>query len=344
MIKQHAAEVKSTWMEPEKWSDEDAFNNYETLRDIVETGLSNASHTENLHEAKGFLIDVQSHFRGLKLRREDREELYGRLQEAFAVVNRKIEDERLNFEYEALVNYAELKPVLEDALGLATGSEDLRAAWDLLLGIQDRIKGAKLLREHRDELYAGLQDSFGMIKLRREEARSAFDQEARHNYTRLKSLVEKGLIQAEETHEYKETREFLKKIQAEFKGVAMLHEQREELYSRLQTAFDILGKRLDDFFRHKKKNWEVKMQFTLSRFSADIYELQSGLEKDQGYLKELEDQLEIIASAGREKEALAGIRARTDALRRGIEFKNQQIARLEIDKNELQNRLEEPEN
>jgi chromosome segregation ATPase len=124
----------------------------------------------------------------------------------------------------------------------------------------------------------------------------------------------------------------------------MVREQREELYSRLQTAFDILGRRLDDFFRHKKKNWEVKMQFTLSRFSADIYELQASLDKDQAYLAELENQLDIILSAGKEKTALAGVQARISSTKRSIENKSQQIALLENDKIELQNRLNEPEN
>ena len=331
-------------METEKWSEDEALQNYENLKSIVETGLANAGHSENLHEAKGFLIDVQGHFKGLKLRREDREELYGRLQAAFAEVNRKIEDERLSFEYEAFSNYADLKPALFDAADQAVKSEDLRATWELLLGIQNRIKSSKLIREHRDELYAGLQNAFGIIKIRREEERQVFDQEAQQNYFRLKALVEKGLIQAEETHEYKETREFLKKIQSEFKGIKMAHEQREELYSRLQTAFDILGKRLDDFFRHKKKNWEVKMQFTLSSLSVDIYELQMALEKDQSYLKELKDQLDIIVSAGKEKDALAGLQARIASTRRSIEHKRQEIATLEMNKSELQNRLDDPEN
>jgi hypothetical protein len=331
-------------MEAEKWSEEEALQNYENLKAIVETGLSNAANAASLHEAKGFLIEVQGHFKGLRLRREDREVLYGRLQAAFADVNRKIEDERLSFEFEALSNYADLKPAVTGASDLAFNTSDLKAAWEVLLDVQNRIKGSKLLREHRDELYSRLQDAFGMIKLRRDEERQVFDQEAHLNYTRLKLLVEKGLAQAEETHEYKETREFLKKIQSEFKGIKMLHEQREELYSRLQTAFDILGKRLDDFFRHKKKNWEVKMQFTLSRFSADIYELQAALDKDQSYLKELEDQLEIIVSAGKDKDILTGIRARIASTRRSIENKHKQIDQLEIEKNELQNRIEDPEN
>jgi hypothetical protein len=330
-------------MEPGKWSEEEALQNYETLKAIVENGLAKAGQSNNPHDAKGVLIEVQSHFRGLMLRREDREELYGRLQQAFAIVNKKIEDERLDFEYEALSNYADLKPAVEDVSSRSVTSEDLRALWESLLDLQNQVRSSKLLREHRDELYVALQQAFGMVKKRREEERQLFDQESYNNYTRIKALVEKGLKQAEETHEYKETREFLKKIQSEFKGIKMLHEQREELYSRLQTAFDILGKRLDDFFRHKKKNWEVKMQFTLSRFAADIYELQTSIDKDQDYLKELEDQLDIIVSADKDNEFVTGLQARIASTRISIDQKRHKIAQLGIDKSELQNRLEEPE-
>ena len=330
-------------MEEDKYQEDDLHQNYLELREILEAGLASAGHAGNLHEAKGFLIEVQNHFRGLKLRREDREELYNRLQDAFTAINRKLEDERLDFELEALSNYADLKPEVEKASFMALNSQDTRETWDFLIGVQNRIKGAKLFREQRDEFFGRLQEAFGMIKLRREEEQQAFEHESGQNYTRLKALVEKGLAQAEETHEYKETREFLKKIQSEFKGIKLAREQREELYSRLQTAFDILGKRLDEFFRYKKKNWEVKMQFTLSRFTADSFELRESLHKEQSVLEALEDQLGILVSSGKDKDARAGLEARIVSAHRSIERKQQQVLNLETEMEELKNRLEETE-
>jgi len=331
-------------MELDKNRDDGQYQNYLQLKDILEAGLATAGLTTDVREAKGFLIEVQNHFKGLLLRREDREELYARLQEAFAAVNKKIEDERLDFELTALSNYDSLKPDVEKAAAMAATDENTREAWDFLLVVQNRVKGSRLLREHRDELFGKLQGAFETIKSRRDEERHLFEQESGQNYLRLKALVDKGLAQAEETHEYKETREFLKKIQAEFKGLKMVHEQREELYSRLQTAFDILGKRLDEFFRYKKKNWEVKMQFTLSRLSADIYELGESLKKDKDYLAELEDHHEILVSSGKEKDVLVGVEARIISIKRSIEQKYRQITDLEIEKDELKNRLEDPEN
>ncbi len=330
-------------MELDKNPEEESFQNYLILKETLKNGLAIAAQAKDLREAKGCLIEVQGHFKGLKLRREDREELYTRLQNAFSEVNARIEDERLEFEYEALANYADLKAAVHEASSLAGKSRDFRETWDILIGVQSRIKGAKLFREQREELFMGLQDAFTSVKSWRDKERQEFENEAQQNYLRLKVLVEKGLIQAEETHEYKDTREYLKKIQAEFKGIKMAHEQREELYSRLQTAFDILGKRLDEFFRNKKKNWEVKMQYKLSQFSVDIFELQDALSKEQANLSALEDQLDILVSAGKDSAAKIGLQARIASALRSIERKQKQIAAFEIERSELQIRMDHPE-
>jgi predicted nucleic acid-binding Zn-ribbon protein len=314
--------------------------NFLNLQEIVDSGLARASREKDPKEAKSILIDVQNHFRGLKLYREDREMLYGRLQDSFAQVNKRIEDERKAFEGEVQGNYVQLKRAVQEA-GEKTGkSTDLRESWDMLLDIQAKVKAAKLFREHREELFTGLQTLFTGIKTRREQERQAFDAEARRNYQRLRQMVDDGLRQAEETHEYKETREYLKKIQSEFKGIRMVHEQREELYSRLQTAFDILGKRLDEYFRTKKKNWEVKMQYRLSQYSVEIFELQEAISKDKAYLGDLEDQLDILFSAGKDQPSRIGLESRITSVKRSIARRVEEMARLEMEQMELKEKLD----
>ncbi|MEI6174290.1 MAG: hypothetical protein WCR01_11105 [Bacteroidota bacterium] len=330
-------------MELDKNPDEESRQNYLTLKENLNLGLAQVPHAKDLRQAKGILIEIQNQFKGLKLRREDREELYNRLQHAFAEINAKIEDEKFEFEFEAAANYADLKAAVAKALSLANTSHEFRETWDFMIDLQNRIKAAKLVREQREELFLRLQDAFTTVKTSRDEERLVFEKEAHQNYLRLKALVDKGLIQAEETHEYKDTREFLKKIQSEFKGIKMAHEQREELYSRLQTAFDILGKRLDDFFRHKKKNWEVKMQYKLSQYSVDIFELNEALKKEQANLSALEDQLEVIVSSGKESPVKIGLQARIASAYRSIERKQQEIIRFESERSELQSRLDQPE-
>jgi len=400
--------------------DDEAFSNYTHLKKNIDEAFDKVKQTTDLREAKGYLIDAQNHFKGLKLYQGDREQLYERLQQAFAEINKKIEDERLDFENEATQNYFQLKTKVDEAVAIANNPKDFQQAWNFLIEVQSLFKGKKLLHQHRETLYARLQHAFDALKslkeaektlfeketvqnytrlkkniadvieqikateslklsrellikiqselretrLRKEqrdelygiiqqnfeilnqrfnETRQSFEKEACKNYEQLKTLVNNGLTQAQETSQYKETREFLKKIQSEFKGIRLAAEQREELYSRLQTAFDILNQRLDDFFRQKKKNWEVKMQYKLAELSAEISTTEETLEDERANLRELEDQLDIVISAGKEKDAVAGLKARIASARLSIERKEKQIQNLGIETDELKNRLEPEE-
>jgi predicted nucleic acid-binding Zn-ribbon protein len=197
-----------------------------------------------------------------------------------------------------------------------------------------------LLREQRLELQAVLQQVFEKLNFRQDEERGSFTKEASENYKRLKILVSKGLAQAEETHEYKDTREFLKKIQSEFKGIKMIKEEREELYTRLQTAFEILNTRVDEYFHTKKKNWEVRMQYKLAETNTEIHQLKTEIEKDLENLSELEDHLDILVSSGKDSTAKTGIEARIISARSGIEKKKREIEKLETEMNELKNRID----
>lgn len=469
-------------------------NNYKTLKNQLEEALKKVNQTSDLREAKIYLIDVQTEFKGLKLLRDDREELYKKLQDSFAEINQKIEDERNQFNHEALQNYSVIKIKVDEAFFLVSNPKDFNETWDFLIEVQAMFKSAKLLREHReslyarlqeaferikvfreseqnnfekesaqnyihltqtiqeainnsansedfreakneliraqsefrnsrltkekrDELHSKLQDAFTMLNIRQEETfakkriiaeeqynefigrardiyktasesnefnqiradikqiqaeirdsslsieqrdnlrtilqeafetvnqrqdneRNTFDQEAQTNYHRLKSMVNNGMIQAEESNEYKETREYLKKIQAEFKGIKLKKEQREELYSRLQSAFGILNTRVDEYFREKKKNWELRMQYKLSSLSTDIFSLSESVSDDKEKLKELEEFLQNITTpAINETSAVLGLKARISSMRITIERKLKQIQDWETELAELKLRL-----
>ena len=480
-------------MELEREYDDESLNNYKTLKNQLEQALKKVNQTSDLREAKGFLIEVQNSFKGLKLAKEDREELYSQLQDSFAEINKKIEDERFDFTNEAQQNYSVIKIKVEEALFLASNPKEFKETWDFLIEVQALFKGAKLLREHREilyaqlqeafakikvfgeiektnfekesaqsyiqlnqtieeaiskanqtddfrfakdllikaqsefrnvklakekreELYSKLQDAFTMLNIRQEEIsqkndqeaenqynlfiprandilkhanesldfhqlrtdlkdlqaeirdsalsreqreslrtilqeafetlnlrqdyeKNSFEREAQENYKSLKKKVNDGLIQAEETNEYKETREYLKKIQAEFKGIKLIREQREELYSRLQTAFEILNKRVDEFFLEKKKNWEVRMQYKLTSLSTDIFQLRESLETDLENLQELEEHLGIIQSSEKETDTVLGLKARISSVRINIERKETQIKNMESEIADLIKRL-----
>lgn len=315
--------------------------NYLTLKEIVDRGLEQAASVKDPQEAKGILIDIQEHFRGLPLFRDDREELYNRLQEAFTSVNSLIENNRRAFREEADRNYREMKVQCDQALALFDTETGFRTIWDRLIEVQTEIRERKMDRENRMALLERLQDGFTLIRSEREAQQKKFESEASAGYFRIKPMAEEGLKLASETHEYKETREFLKKIRNELREARMTREQREELSSKLQTAFDILGKRLDEFFRTKKKNWMTKMNYTLARFDAENFELDKAIRKEEEFLEKLSEQLEIQNLSGKDGTGASALEARIASVRASIEAKQRQIIRNETERNELRAKLEE---
>jgi predicted nucleic acid-binding Zn-ribbon protein len=145
-------------------------------------------------------------------------------------------------------------------------------------------------------------------------------------------MVSHGLQQAQESTEYKETREYLKKIQAEFKGIRMVKEQREELYTRLQSAFETLNIRLDVYFREKQKNWEVRMSFKLKDLIVNVEEMEKEIQHHEENLLALQDQLEIVLQKPLEVSARVGLEAR-------IHSTHKAMAELRIRKAETENEI-----
>jgi len=213
-----------------------------------------------------------------------------------------------------------------------------------IIQLQNQIRDSDLLREKRTELLEKLQNAYSLVSRKINSEREQYIKEASENYQRLKSLVEKGFKQANESHEYKATREFLKKIQSEFKGIKLIKEERELLYSKLQQAFEILGERVDEYFRTKKKNWAVQMQYKISELETEIHDLNKSIEMNKEKLRELEDHRDILVNSGKQTTLLTGLIARIETLKSEMKAIELRIIECEENRKELLRRLGEENN
>ncbi|MHC1708489.1 MAG: hypothetical protein AB9842_13340 [Bacteroidales bacterium] len=323
---------------------QESFENHQRLKPLIENLFLEASNGENINEIRDKLIQLQSEFKGIRLEKEKRETLYSRLQSAFDTLNQRIGEAReknleiaeQNFEF-FLKEVSEVKQEAESG----TTFKEIR---DRIRNLQADLRDSILLREQKDQLYSSLQESFQLINNRQDQERSEFENEAVSNFKRLSKLVADGLAQAQESNEYRETREFLKKIQGEFKGIRMIKEQREELYSRLQSAFSILRERTDTYFREKQKNWEVKMEFRLKDLSVHILELQMIIAKEKEKLEELETQLDILEQKPVDSPAKLMVMAQIQSLHASIHKNEKLIEETRLEKEELELRLGEQPN
>ncbi len=321
----------------------EADQNYRELKLRVTEAQNKARSEAPPAEIREFLIQVQNDLKGKSLLKEQREEIFQKLQEAFSLLNMKISEEKemvrlgAEHQFEDLLNRS--KALLADS----KTTTDFKNTREELRHLQALLKESQVFKEQRDILYQMLQDVFLVLNQRQDEERNQFETEAAKNYADLARKVAEGLNQAHESSEYKETREFLKKIQAEFKGRKLIREQREELYSRLQSAFDILNKRVDTFFREKKKNWEVRMQFKLTDLQTSIGEYEQKIERETEILRELETQLDNISSGGREIEARDRLTAKILSVGNSIRRTQELIRQTETEMESIRQRLMEPE-
>jgi hypothetical protein len=319
--------------------EKESAQNFVELEQNVDEAIIQANQATDFRTAKDLLIKVQAEFRDTKLTKDQRDELYSKIQDAFTTLNIRQDEDSEKNRLEAEKQYSLLKPRAVDILKRANESIEYHQLRVDLKEIQAEIRDLFLLKEQREVLHNILQEAFETLNMRQDEDKYSFEHDAQDNYKRLKAMVSDGLIQAEESNEYKETREYLKKIQAEFKGIRLIREQREELYSRLQTAFEILNKRVDEFFHEKKKNWEVKMQYKLAALKTEILDMGEALDWEFETLQELEDHLDIVESAGKETSAALGLKARISSTRISIERKKNQIGSMEKEMNDLKSRL-----
>ncbi len=390
--------------------------NFLNLKNKVENAEFMANHPKDYKESFSFLIDVQNEFRGVKLLREQRENLYNRLQNAFATLKDSQNQQSVKVEITEEIPADDIIKKVTDVCREIEFAEDYYESKEDLIEIQNELRQSKINREVKDDLFAKIQDAFAVLNLKREEEiqktakesegilldlqkkiseisdeiksnndyktlrdklkllqldmrdlnltkehrkeiseqiqlcfeeifelqdkeRGYFHKESKENYITLKELINKAYKQAETTHEYKDTREFLKKIQGEFKGIKLKSDEREELYTKLQKAFEILNTRVDEYFHTKKKNWEVRMQYKISEMQTEIENLEDEIEDEKENLLELEDQLDIIITSGKQTIAKEGLMARIASSKISIQKKIEKIDEMDIELEKLEERV-----
>lgn len=255
----------------------------------VEALLAEAEKAVDIEAHWRQLIELQQEIKDRELTFEARNELLNKLQQAFTIIKLRREEKQRSLTEEGLSNALTLEEMITEGETLAANAEDFRVAFDRLKQIQQSFRELSLPREEREELYQRLQQAFDTLKGRQDDWFGERDRETRENYNRLKPLVLNGLERARTSNEFKKTREMLKNIQAEFKGIRMKAESRQELYNQLQRAFDILNQRHDEYLATKKDKLELKIDYQLSDIELRMEEMQQEIEKDREYMAELSE-------------------------------------------------------
>ncbi|MFW5793032.1 MAG: hypothetical protein ACOCWC_02015 [Bacteroidota bacterium] len=261
----------------------------EDLMPEIETLVQNAENASDISDLWQKLINYQKKVRESDLSYEVRNQLLNKLQDGFTILKIRREEEKSEFEANAKDNTKLVESLIAEGEDIAKNSENFKESFERLKQIQQTFRDYKLLKEDREALYQRLQNAFETIKQRQEDYFNFRNKEAIENYQRLKPMVLAAYERAQSSMEFKKTKEHLKRVQTEFKGIKMKAEEREELYKKLQASFDILHQRQDEYYAAKKDKIELHINYQVSDVDMKIEALQNEINKDYDIISSLSE-------------------------------------------------------
>ncbi len=263
----------------------ECIDNYHNLKNKIDVAVQFANSSEIFAEARNALIAVQGLIKGLKLKREQRDELYQLIRDAFDGVNTRQEDERKNFDLSTSENYEKLKLSVSEAIAFAKLSEDFGLSREKLINAQNQIKSVKLRREQRDELFGEIRAVFEDLNEKQSTERATYESDCATNYDKLTEKVNDCFSLVHGTNEFNIIRESLITVQGEVRIARLKKDQRNELFSRIREAFSLFDKKKNEYYDLRAEEKNKKMADVKVNLEEKINRWEDVLSKDMESLE-----------------------------------------------------------
>ena len=274
--------------------------NYLTLKPKVESVIEFSAAHPIFKECRQKLIEVQSLFKGLKLKKDNREELYSKLQDAFTALNTRQDLDRERFNAETTANYEKIKPVVDNAITFAKESANYKQAREALIDAQSSIKDLNLKKTQRDELYSLIRETFNGINERQSAEREVFEKEATENFTKLNAQLEECNNDLNNDPEFNKIRDILISVQGNVKILPLKRDNRNQLFARIRELFGILDVKRKEYRENKDSQRLNKLNSILNTLYNRISRVTESVSWD---IKSLNFQKEKIDNIDKENNA-----------------------------------------
>ncbi len=316
---------------------------FESLDEEVADLLGNAE-VADIDELWSSLIETSGRVRNSELVFSHRKRLLDSLQDGFVIAKLRKEERHRELINQSARNAELIGNKLQQAVKQLETNPDFKENWDLLIKVQQDFRELKIEKVAREELYGELQTLFETLKSSQDQKQSDFEQAANENFEHLQPLVEKALEQARKSQEFKKTKNFLIKVQSEFKGKRMRAEEREKLYARLQSAFDTLNQRINEHVALRKEVREFRVDSKMSDVQKQIDDLETSIAEDMTKLQMFENKLEDSQILSSIQTGADNLKNQIEVLKAAIAGKAKQLSDLEEEVHKLQGRKDWLEN
>ena len=316
---------------------------FESLDEEV-AHLVGSAETADIDKLWSSLVETSERVRKSELVFSHRKRLLDSLQDGFVIAKLRKEERHRELLNQSAKNAELISNKLQQAANQMEINPEFKENWDFLIKIQQDFRELKLEKTVREELYGELQRLFETLKSSQDKKQSDFEQAANENFEHLQPLVEKALEQARKSQEFKKTKNFLIKVQSEFKGKRMRAEEREKLYARLQSAFDTLNRRINEHVALRKEVREFRVDSKMSDVQKQIDDLETSIAADMSKLQMFEDQLEDSQILSSMQTGDDQLKNQIEVLKAAIAGKARQLADLEEEVLKLKDRKDWLEN
>lgn len=290
----------------QKQFEEASRSNFERIAPMVEEAHAKAFDSEDIREAWDFCIGVQQEFRGVRMKKETRELLYARLQEAFDRLKQRKAVQMKEQQLQSEKDQQEMLPVIEGLVQTAEHTADISESWQQMIDMQQKIHEKNLSPEVRKKLLDKLQDAFTILKIKREQESELLKGKASDNAIHIEKMLVEGEKVAAESEHFREAFDTLKGIQQAFREYALLAEDREMLYGRLQVAFETLKERQDLWYRERDREAIENYETLKPLVEVGLERAQKSMEfkKTRESLKRIQEKFKGIKMRSEDRQSL----------------------------------------
>lgn len=317
----------------------ECIENYHSLKQKIDAAIEFSKKSEIFSDARKALINVQNQIKGLKLKRDQRDELYQFIRDAFEDVNKRQEEERSVFNKETSENYNNLKSQVHAALDFAQTSEEYSLSREKLIAMQNLIKATKLKREHRDELFADIRKVFEELNEKQSQERDSYEAECNSNYEKLTEKVNDCFALVHGLTEFNMIRESLITLQGEVRIARLKKDQRNELFSRIREAFSLFDKKRMEYFDQKNEEKAKKLLEIKTNLEEKTARLKDVLEKDYESLEVVKSKLNDPSN---DEYLINELNSKISNIENRIKEKQETIEQTKLRLNEIEAEINQP--
>lgn len=319
--------IKSRRGQQQNEQEESSISSHLSLLEKAQIVVELSQHHPDIQHAKNEIFQLLEEVKSANLIKPHREQISKLIQDAFVWIDLRKDQEKESRQLASQQNANELKEQIQIGQQMVDEAVEFNPVWDFLKCTQLKIRSTDLLKEHRDVLFGEIQKVFENLKNKQDSFYNELHKEAIDNYKMLSEKVEKASKMAQSSLELKKAKDYVKAVQADFKGLKLKKEDREALYQKISKAYDTISNRIDTHIATKKETTRLRSDYQIGEFEYHINQIKEEIEKDLAMIKSLEERKETTHIEGvAHDEGAFGFQI--GALKASIRNKENQISEL----------------